>query len=96
MKLLYCRSCHDVFSLGYKLKQCSCQETGGLYTDELNAIYFGDALPMGLDSFSLDDAYDLFKTEEYAYINLFSLLENSPAGKFNKVPKGQIIAGQDL
>jgi len=49
MKLLFCKNCHDVFNLNIKQhKTCSCGKTSGHYTDDLNAVYYGeDAIPLG-------------------------------------------------
>lgn len=49
MKLLYCPSCGDIFNLAVnKDKYCSCGEVHGYYTDILNAVYFGPAIPLGI------------------------------------------------
>lgn len=56
MKLLYCNTCKDIFSLSYTTKTCHCGETGGHYeADGLNAQYYGDCKPIGF-------ANDTFKT----------------------------------
>ncbi len=57
MKLLLCLKCNDIFNLSYKVKTCSCGETGGQYTDQLNAEYWGfSAVPLGFENRSLRDA----------------------------------------
>lgn len=51
MKLLYCKKCNSIFSLGHKLKECECGKTKGKYIDNLNALYAGRyAKPMGIDN----------------------------------------------
>ena len=48
MKLLFCKKCHSVFNLTYRIKKCSCKLTSGKYTDPYNAIYKGEfAVPLG-------------------------------------------------
>ena len=48
MKLLYCNTCRDIFSLSYTTKTCHCGESGGHYeSDGLNATYYGNATPLG-------------------------------------------------
>ena len=48
MKLLYCNTCKDTFSLSYTTKTCHCGESGGHYeADGLNATYYGNATPLG-------------------------------------------------
>jgi hypothetical protein len=44
MKLLLYGKCGDVFSISTKKKKtCECGATKGMYTDNLNAWYSGDA-----------------------------------------------------
>ena len=48
MKLLYCNTCKDTFSLSYTTKTCHCGESGGHYeADGLNAKYYGNSTPLG-------------------------------------------------
>lgn len=58
MKLLYCKSCGDIFSLGYREKSCSCGNTKGKYfEDGLHAVYSGDqSIPLGISNPSFHDA----------------------------------------
>jgi hypothetical protein len=57
MKLLYCKSCLDIFNLDYKLKRCSCGHSEGYYVDQVNAVYSGSgAVPLGITNTSLFDA----------------------------------------
>ena len=48
MKLLYCPSCRSVFSLTLQSRTCpGCKGCGGKYIDELNAEWWGQAIPIG-------------------------------------------------
>jgi len=49
MKLLLCKECQDIVKLIRDEKRvCKCGKVGGKYTDDLNAIYFGEmAVPIG-------------------------------------------------
>lgn len=56
MKLLYCKSCGDVVVLRRYDRQCECGQVTGQYTDELNATYSGDAIPLGFGNGSFQYA----------------------------------------
>lgn len=58
MKLLLCNVCEDIFRLRNSVNPrfCGCGETWGRYTDPFNAIYGGDATPLGFANGSLLDA----------------------------------------
>lgn len=58
MKLLLCLQCEDVFKLRLnEHKTCKCEKCGGMYVDNLNAIYYGNkVIPIGFDNFSLAPA----------------------------------------
>ena len=59
MKLLYCNTCKDTFSLSYTTKTCHCGESGGHYeADGLNATYYGNATPLGFTNGSFNHAKD--------------------------------------
>lgn len=54
MKLLICLVCSDVFKLATeKHIKCKCGACGGQYLDDLNAVYWGKALPLGFANGSL-------------------------------------------
>lgn len=53
MKLLYCRRCFSVFSLGSETRSCPCGETKGRCITNLEAEYSGPGIP-------LEFAYDSF------------------------------------
>jgi hypothetical protein len=51
LKLIYCKNCGDIYSLGGTVKSCSCGKTRGVYIDTENAIYGGDnAICLGIDN----------------------------------------------
>ena len=57
MKLLFCRSCGDIFRLRYAEKQCECGQTKGRYLNREDAEYSGEhAVPMGIGNYALDNA----------------------------------------
>lgn len=54
MKLLLCTECQDVIRLIDIKRTCRCGKIGGKYTDNINAIYFGDtAIPIGFANSTL-------------------------------------------
>lgn len=55
MKLLLCHECGDVFNLKSEVKTCSCGQTRGQYTDDLNAVYDG-GIPLGFANSSFLEA----------------------------------------
>jgi hypothetical protein len=57
MKLIYCTECRDLVSLTLGTpRKCQCLHAGGHYTDPLHAVYWGTALPVGLDNRSFLEA----------------------------------------
>jgi len=56
MKLLFCTKCCDFFSLSLKEKTCTCKQSGGKYLDGFNAVYWGEAIPLGISNNSFVDA----------------------------------------
>lgn len=57
MKLLFCLQCQDVVKLKIlDVVTCSCGACSGVYWDSLNAMYHGDALPIGFGNGSLSAA----------------------------------------
>lgn len=50
MKLLFCLKCHDLFRLIEEPRTCLCGETRGQYIDDLNAIYSGPAITLGINN----------------------------------------------
>jgi len=53
MKLIFCPQCYDVVKLCYKARSCECEVSHGYYTDALNAVYGGSAVPLGFANSSL-------------------------------------------
>lgn len=57
MKLLRCHNCHAVFSLGLDTRDCpDCGKCGGRYLDNFDAIWWGDAVPLGFANGSFTEA----------------------------------------
>lgn len=50
-----CPACGDVFNLKSEVKTCSCGQTRGQYTDDLNAVYDG-GIPLGFANSSFLEA----------------------------------------
>jgi hypothetical protein len=57
MKLLMCLSCGDIFNLTRKEKSCGCNAVKGKYTDASNAVYVGNAQPIGIANGSFRSAF---------------------------------------
>lgn len=57
MKLLFCPSCSDIVRLKKMPKTCDCGKVGGRYLDDgLQIEYFGEAVPIFIDSSSFVEA----------------------------------------
>jgi hypothetical protein len=56
MKLIYCPACEDIVKCQKSGRTCQCGASGGRYTDSLNAIYWGEAVPLGLANSSFVQA----------------------------------------
>lgn len=56
MKLLFCQKCENVFRLTKTPQDCPCGGCGGVYTDDLQAQFWGDAIPLGFDNASFHSA----------------------------------------
>lgn len=57
MKLLFCPRCSDVTKLKVQeRRECACGKSWGMYIDELNAEYGGEAVPLGFSNPSLLEA----------------------------------------
>jgi len=60
MKLLYCPHCQDIKKLQEKRYTfCNCLESFGAYINQLDAQYFGSAIPLGIDNQSFVKALRL-------------------------------------
>ncbi|RLI38909.1 hypothetical protein DRO66_00365 [Candidatus Bathyarchaeota archaeon] len=88
MKLIFCKSCHDVVKLIIGVKRsCKCGKCSGLYIDKLNAEYEGDdVMPLGFNNFSLKDALnDQPKSGQGMRFDAFVIPEICPT--FKKLKK---------
>jgi hypothetical protein len=56
MKLIFCPNCEDIIKCQESGRTCQCGASGGRYTDNLNAIYWGKAVPLGLANSSFVQA----------------------------------------
>jgi len=57
MKLILCLKCHDVIKGDYETRTCKCGLSGIKYSDDgYNANYWGPAIPLGFNNFSLRKA----------------------------------------
>ena len=56
MKLIFCPHCQDIVKLHRQVITCECGKSQGTYLNDLNAVYSGDAIPLGINSSSLADA----------------------------------------
>ncbi|MCL2648441.1 MAG: hypothetical protein FWD61_15770 [Phycisphaerales bacterium] len=56
MKLIFCSRCQDVVRLIDQTRRCRCGLSGGRYTNGARAVYFGDAVPLGIINHSLRTA----------------------------------------
>ena len=53
MKLIYCPECDDVVKLGSRVRFCQCKASRGYYLSGGNAVYFGEAVPLGFANSTL-------------------------------------------
>jgi hypothetical protein len=56
MKLIYCPDCSDMVRLTLRKRSCACKKSWGKYTDNLNAVIGGIAIPIGISNSSFVDA----------------------------------------
>lgn len=58
MKLIFCPNCEDVVRLfiSPKPRRCKCRKSWGHYTDRINAVIGGIAIPLGFANSSLVEA----------------------------------------
>jgi len=50
MKLIFCPSCTEVRSLRPQIVFCECKKSSGKYIDNLNAVIYGQAIPLGFSN----------------------------------------------
>ena len=56
MKLIFCPKCQDVVKGEYVIRTCKCGASSVQYIDDLNAVYCGEAIPLGFANTSLAGA----------------------------------------
>jgi hypothetical protein len=56
MKLIYCPDCSDILRLTHRKQYCICKKSWGKYTDHINAVIGGNAIPIGINNSSFVDA----------------------------------------
>jgi hypothetical protein len=56
MKLIRCKSCNDIIALHKYRRLCACGKSFGYYIDSTNAVYGGDAVPLGILNSTLHEA----------------------------------------
>lgn len=65
MKLLFCPHCMDVKKLHREDEasiRCLCGKSWGYYTDNVNAVYGGDAVMLGIDNYVFAHALNMQRT----------------------------------
>lgn len=50
MKLLYCHNCHDIQALTQAVRVCHCGKSGGHYTSDITAVYWGPSQLLGISN----------------------------------------------
>jgi hypothetical protein len=56
MKLLFCLDCCDIVKLIHTERTCSCGKSKGMYIDNINATYSGNAKLLGFNNTSFVNA----------------------------------------
>lgn len=56
MKFIRCTECTDIIKLFSEPRSCKCGKSSGRYTDKVNAVYSGPAIPIGFGNNSFDHA----------------------------------------
>ena len=80
MKLIYCPICNDVRKLRLGVQTlCICEQSGGEYVDDLNAVLRGKAIPIGLNNSELAEALKKQPEEGLGYVfGAFVIPKNCP------------------
>jgi hypothetical protein len=104
MKLILCRKCGSVRSLSVgheKIIHCDCRASWGYYTDDINAVIGGEAVPLGFSNRSLSDA--LRRNKSHTDVNMgedfraFIIPEGASSVKREEVGDGKCKdKGQDI
>jgi hypothetical protein len=85
MKLIYCPKCHDVVRGMMEPRKCACGSSGLQYTDSLNAVYWGEAVPLGFANSSFVDALGRQPEEGGGKLfTAFVIPKNCPTFKLDK------------
>ena len=71
MKLLYCKNCRDVVRLIKENRYCLCGKSSGMYLDNVNAVYSGNAVPLGINNSSFNEAVFYQKEKESITFDAF-------------------------
>ena len=86
MKLLYCKDCSDLIELNLNERTCICGKTKGRYIDNVNAVYSGNCIPMGVNNNFLLVARRLYEEFPGNYsIELFTIPEDCKTMKKEKL-----------
>lgn len=56
MKLILCAYCSDVVKGHFKPRECKCGMSGIQYLNQIDAVYWGEAIPLGFANSSLQAA----------------------------------------
>lgn len=56
MKLIFCPRCGDIIALRAERRTCVCGASYGQYLDDVNAVYGGQAIPLGIANQSFAQA----------------------------------------
>jgi hypothetical protein len=57
MKLLFCPVCMDLFKLRSEKRFCSCGASAAHYVDDVQAMYYGEAIPVGISNDGFQRAF---------------------------------------
>ncbi len=87
MKLLYCNGCLDIIKLTRRSRSCSCHKSKGRYIDDVNIVYEGNCVPIGIGNSSFEKAMKQQElidrlhpsTTEGTRFDAFIIPESSPA-----------------
>jgi len=85
MKLVYCPTCKDIFNLTVDVKTCSCNCSGGYYTDNINAKLYGNAVPIGfLNSEFVDAINNQPESQDGKIFTAFVIPKKAPTISYKK------------
>lgn len=88
MKLIFCKECQDVIKLDLKERTCKCKKSGGRYLDDINAEFWGESIPMGIDNKSLKYAVNDYNNYHYGgYITAFVITDDGVCKTMKRIGK---------